>query len=95
LLKAIAAHFVMTRPGALQRQAEQRRLLTELAEAVLSGAPGTLDRAMVAAWRAAETDAARLRVVIDQIAQLTDSSAMAWHDRLLGPDLAVVRTIRP
>jgi dGTPase len=95
LLKAIAAHFVMTRPGALQRQSEQRRLLTELAEAVLSGAPGTLDRAMVAAWRAAETDAARLRVVIDQIAQLTDSSAMAWHDRLLGPDLAVVRTIRP
>jgi dGTPase len=95
LLKAVAAHFVMTRPGALQRQAEQRRLLTELAEAVLSGAPGTLDRAMVAAWRAAETDAARLRVVIDQIAQLTDSSAMAWHDRLLGPDLAVVRTIRP
>jgi dGTPase len=95
LLKAVAAHFVMTRPGALQRQAEQRRLLTELAEAVLSGAPGTLDRAMVAAWRAAETDPARLRVVIDQIAQLTDSSAMAWHDRLLGPDLAVVRTIRP
>ena len=93
LLKAIAAHFVMTRPGALQRQAEQRSLLTELAEAVLSGAPATLDRAMVAAWRHAEDDAARLRVVVDQIAQLTDSSAVAWHERLVGPDLAVVRSL--
>jgi dGTPase len=93
LLKAIAAHFVMTRPGALQRQAEQRTLLIELAEAVLSGAPATLDRAMVAAWRRAEDDAARLRVVVDQIAQLTDSSAIGWHDRLVGPDLAVVRSL--
>jgi dGTPase len=94
LLKAIAAHFVMTRPGALLRQAEQRKLLTELVEAVLTGAPGTLDRAMVAAWRSAESDTARLRVVVDQVAQLTDTSAVAWHDRLLGPDLAVVRTLR-
>ncbi len=93
LLKAIAAHFVMARPGALQRQAEQRTLLTELVDAVLSGAPATLDRAMVAAWRRAEDDAARLRVVVDQIAQLTDTSAVAWHDRLVGPDLAVVRSL--
>ena len=93
LLKAIAAHFVMARPGALQRQAEQRELLTDLAEAVLSGAPATLDRAMVAAWRHADDDAARLRVVIDQIAQLTDTSAVRWHERLVGPDLAVVRSL--
>ena len=26
----------------------------------------------------------RLRVVIDQVAQLTDSSAYAWHERLVG-----------
>ena len=85
LLKAIAAHYVMARPGAAERQAEQRALLTELVSAVLDGAPGTLDRSLVAAWHAAAGDAERLRVVIDQIAQLTDSSAVTWHRRLVRP----------
>jgi dGTPase len=83
LLKAIAAHFVMRRPGTAQRQAGQRRLLTELTEAVLVGAPDTLDRTLVRDWHGAADDAARLRVVIDQIAQLTDSSAIAWHARFV------------
>ena len=34
LLKAIAAHYVMARPGAVQRQAGQRQVLTELVEAL-------------------------------------------------------------
>jgi dGTPase len=75
----------MSRPGALERQAEQRALLTELVDAVLDAAPGTLDRGLVAAWHAAGDDAARLRVVIDQVAQLTDTSAVTWHRRLLRP----------
>jgi dGTPase len=83
LLKAIAAHFVMRRPGTPERQAGQRRLLTELAEAVLRGAPATLDRGLVPAWREGADDAQQLRVVIDQIAQLTDSSAISWHRRLV------------
>jgi dGTPase len=83
LLKAVAAHFVMARPGAVERQAEQRVLLTELFAAVLAGAPGTLDRSLVASWHAADGDGDRLRVVVDQIAQLTDSSAVTWHARLV------------
>jgi dGTPase len=83
LLKALAVHYVMGRTGSAERQVWQRRLLTQLAEVMLAGAPGTLDRALIAAWRAAESDADRLRVVIDQIAQLTDSSAIAWHERLI------------
>jgi len=82
LLKAMAAHFVMAQLGAAERQAGQRLVLTELVEAVFAGAPATLDRGLVAAWRTAPDDEGRLRVVIDQIAQLTDSSAIAWHDRL-------------
>jgi len=35
-------------------------------------------------WRRAENDDARLRVVVDQIASLTDTSARAWHARLCG-----------
>jgi dGTPase len=83
LLKALAAHFVMQRPGSVQRQSAQRALLVELVEAIAEGAPDTLDRGLAAAWELAADDAERLRVVIDQVAQLTDSSAMAWHHRLV------------
>jgi dGTPase len=34
------------------------------------------------AWHAAAGDAERLRVVVDQIASLTDTSAIARHGRL-------------
>jgi dGTPase len=83
LLKAVAARYVMRRAGAVERQAAQRVLLTELVAAVRDGAPATLDAPSSAAWREAPDDAARLRVVIDQIGQLTDSSAKAWHARLV------------
>lgn len=83
LLKALAAHYVMQQPGSLARQSAQRTLLVELVEALAAGAPGTLDRGLAPAWEVAGDDAGRLRVVIDQVAQLTDSSAVAWHRRLV------------
>ena len=49
---------------------------------MLDGAPGTLDRAFAAQFAAAGSDAARGRVVIDQVASLTDTSARSWHERL-------------
>jgi dGTPase len=82
LLKAIAVVFVMTRSGAAQQQAQERELLTELAYAVERGAPDTLDPVLRPAWTAAVTDAEHRRVVIDQVASLTDTSAIAWHHRL-------------
>ncbi|HLY33870.1 MAG TPA: deoxyguanosinetriphosphate triphosphohydrolase [Jatrophihabitantaceae bacterium] len=83
LLKAIAAYYVMRRPGSAERQAAERTLLTELLAAVVEGAPITLDPGLAPAWKMAETDGDRLRVAVDQVAQLTDSSAAAWHDRLV------------
>ncbi len=85
LLKAVAARYVMRRAGAAERQAEQRQLLTELVAAVRDGAPATLDVPAAADWHEAAGDHAQLRVVIDQVAQLTDSSAYAWHARLVRP----------
>jgi dGTPase len=82
LLKAITAHYVMTRAGVVAAQARERELLTELAHAVERGAPHTLDPLLRPSWEAADTDAARRRVVVDQVASLTDTSAIAWHHRL-------------
>ena len=40
-----------------------------------------LDRAFQDDWAQAVNDAARCRVVVDQVASLTDPSALAWHAR--------------
>jgi dGTPase len=84
-LKALAAHYVMRRPGTVGRQSAQRTVLVELVEAIADGAPETLDRGLAPVWRLAAGDAERLRVVVDQVAQLTDSSALTWHRRLAQP----------
>jgi dGTPase len=85
LLKGITAHYVMTRAGVIAAQARERELLAELALAVEWGAPRTLDPLLRPAWDAAASDPERRRVVIDQIASLTDTSAIAWHHRLCEP----------
>ena len=84
LLKGVTAHFVMGRAGAAQMQARQRELITELAAAIRAGAPRSLDPAFRPAFTAAGPDTGRLRVVVDQVASLTDTSAIAWHGRLCG-----------
>ena len=35
-------------------------------------------------WRAAGDDSVRTRVVLDQVAGLTDASLLVWHRRLVG-----------
>ena len=82
LLKGITAQYVMSRAGASQSQARERELITELAAAVLEGAPATLDPVFRPGFAAAGSDQERLRVAVDQIASLTDTSAIAWHRRL-------------
>ena len=48
-----------------------------------AGARSALDPVFAPLWRAAADDAARLRVVIDQVASLTDPAAVAWHRTLV------------
>jgi dGTPase len=79
LLKAVALRFVMRDPARLAMQARQRELLTELAEALLAKAPDALDPVFAAAWAEAPDDPARLRVVVDQVALLTDQQAISRH----------------
>jgi dGTPase len=62
----------------------QRETLTLLAEQLAARAPAELEPVFAAAWTTAPDDAARLRVVVDQVASLTDMTASAWHARLTG-----------
>jgi dGTPase len=82
LLKGVAAHYVMTREAAVAQKARERELIAELALAIERGAPGTLDPVLRPSWDAADGEEARRRVVVDQVASLTDTSAMVWHRRL-------------
>jgi dGTPase len=63
---------------------KQRDLLTELVGAVLERAPGSLESFFLQEWYRSNTDAERLRVVIDQVASLTDPGAYALHLELTG-----------
>jgi dGTPase len=80
-LKGVAARWVMTAAGRQAIYSEQRHLLAELADVMAQQAPDTLDPPFDTVWREADDDAARLRVVVDQIASLTDASAVARHAR--------------
>jgi dGTPase len=84
VLKGIAAHYVMQAADRVSLLDRQRTLLAELFEALRDGAPATLDPQFRLDLAAADDDAARTRVLVDQIASLTDSSAGAWHARLVG-----------
>ncbi|WP_440105227.1 deoxyguanosinetriphosphate triphosphohydrolase [Streptosporangium sp. H16] len=82
LLKGVTAHYVMASDAHNANQARQRELIHDLAHHIMLGAPGTLEPAFRPAFVRAGGDAGRLRVVVDQIASLTDTSAVAWHRAL-------------
>jgi dGTPase len=83
LLKSMAGHYVINASDSQVRYGEQQRLLTELVEAILESAPNTLESFFLQDWQNAQTEQARLRVVIDQVASLTDPGAVALHKRLI------------
>jgi dGTPase len=83
VLKGIVAANVMSTNARQPLYSRQRGVLTELADKLLAE-PRQLDVGFTADWEAAGDDAARKRVVVDQVASLTDVSANAWHERLIG-----------
>ncbi|MGP3976933.1 deoxyguanosinetriphosphate triphosphohydrolase [Streptomyces sp. 8N114] len=86
VLKAVADRYVMQRPDLERLRSEQRVVVHELAEALLARAPEGLDPQYADLYAeadaSAEPDAARLRVVVDQISTLTDAAARSLHQAL-------------
>jgi dGTPase len=94
LLKSMALRFVMSDPHRLAAQARQRELISELCGALLHRAPAALDPALHPAWLSAADDDTRLRVVVDQVAALTDAQAVRWHAELTGREQGPAPDVR-
>jgi dGTPase len=73
----------MRRGGVAAWRERQQEMLRELVAALTLRAPDALDAVFAPRWQAATGDAARLRVVIDQVASLTDPAAVDWHRRFV------------
>ena len=73
LLKTIAVLYVMDTPVHLRRQDRQRERIYRVFDYLTAGAPGTLDPIFRMWWEQANTPAERQRVIVDQIASMTES----------------------
>jgi dGTPase len=84
VLKGVAAQYVMRAADRVTLMAEQREVLAELVDTLATSGRAHLEPAFRADHDQAGSDAERLRVVVDQVASLTDASAAQWHHRLVG-----------
>ncbi|GAA4656363.1 deoxyguanosinetriphosphate triphosphohydrolase [Arthrobacter cryoconiti] len=84
VMKGLATTFVMTTDHRQPIYQRQQDVLSELVAVLNATGDAHLETMFAADWQNAQDDDARLRVVIDQIASLTDVSALALHERLVG-----------
>jgi len=90
VLKGIMGASIVRAERRREVYREQRAVLTRIADALsttdtlFSSGAEQLDPAFAVDYAAADTDAERKRVIVDQVASLTDQSAVAWHARLVG-----------
>ena len=88
VLKGIATTYVITVRDAQPIYDNQQEVLTILVGALMDSDGRFLSPAFAADWRelgeGPGVEAARLRLVVDQIASLTDLSAVSLHDRIRG-----------
>ena len=80
MLKAVSAHYVMHAAERVALYEEQRQVVAEIVDAYRAD-PSRLDADLRADLEAAPDDGAALRVVIDQVASLTDVRALEVHRR--------------
>ncbi|AWB85117.1 deoxyguanosinetriphosphate triphosphohydrolase [Corynebacterium liangguodongii] len=73
LLKTVAVLYVMDMPTHLKRQDRQRDRIYRVHDYLTAGAPGSLDQMFRQWWVEASSECERSRVIIDQIASLTES----------------------
>ena len=84
-LKGMAVYFVMEPREREPFHKEERSIVTDLVDVLLADSPNpsdALETVFLDDWLEATNDDERLRVAIDQVAILTDASALAMHSIL-------------
>ena len=81
-LKSIAGHYLINAAHSQDRYAKQQVIIRELVEMLLKY-PHELDSFFKKPWDEASDELAKMRVIIDQVAALTDPGAYALHARLI------------
>lgn len=82
LLKSMAGHYIIRAEKSQERYAKQQQVIIDLVHAVREAAPSTLESFFLQEWNRADSEREKMRVVIDQIASLTDVGAYALHEQL-------------
>ncbi len=82
VLKGVVAAFVMEIGRRKPAYRRQRELLGDLLETLWESGGSELEPAFAADFRDADSEAVARRAIVDQVASLTDQSAIAWHRRL-------------
>jgi dGTPase len=83
VLKGIVSAYLMTDEKRQPYYQWQRAILTELADALLSANGKHLDSYCSGAWQLATNSEQQHRVIVDQVASLTDVSALSLHHELV------------
>ena len=81
-LKAVAGHYLINAAISQERYAKQQIVIKELVEMLHKHAATALDSIFVKDWERSSDEASRMRIIIDQVASLTDPGAYALHARL-------------
>lgn len=84
VLKGIVSVFLMNQERRQPFYEWQRAILIELADALLAANGKQLDNYCALAWEASRDESAKHRVIVDQVASLTDVSALNLHNQLVG-----------
>ncbi len=82
VLKGIVAANVMSHESRRPIYSRQRELIQELCAVLAASGTDHLEPGFAADFRKATSEAEGMRAIIDQVASLTDQSALAWHERL-------------
>jgi len=82
VLKGIVATNVMSHESRRPIYSRQREIIQELCAILAASDAEHLEPGFAADYREATSDDEAMRAVIDQVASLTDQSALAWHERL-------------
>ena len=81
-LKAVAGHYLINAAASQERYEKQKVVIHDLVGMLFEAAPLELDPIFEDDWKLATNDSERLRVVVDQIASLSDPGAYALHTHL-------------